>query len=129
MTSGLDIVTKDAGEQVRSGRARDTGEEALVALYRLAQMVRVHDVENQAFARALDQTHRAVVYYSLHAGSDLVILFAERVVLIGGQLLQGTRAAYEAACLKAAPARKNRHARPARRPGLQERPPAKSYVC
>ncbi|MBI5534729.1 MAG: hypothetical protein HY898_18530 [Deltaproteobacteria bacterium] len=97
MTSGLDIVTKDAGEQVRTARARDSGEEALVALYRLAQMVRVHDVENQAFSRALEQTHRAVVYYCLHAGSDLVILFAERVVLIGGQLLQGTRAAYEAA--------------------------------
>jgi HD-GYP domain-containing protein (c-di-GMP phosphodiesterase class II) len=97
VTTGLDIVTRDAGEQVRTARARDTGEEALVALYRLAQMVRMHDIENQAFARALEQTHRAVVYYCLHAGTDLVILFAERVVLIGGQLLQGSRGAYEAA--------------------------------
>ena len=95
--SGLDIVTNDAGDQVRRAHARDLGENVIVALHRLARLTRLHDLENQAFSRQLDQTHKMVVDYCLHAGTNLNVLFADRVVLIGGQLLKGSRAAYESA--------------------------------
>ncbi len=55
MTTGLDIVTNDAGELVRRAHARDMGEEVVVALHRLLRLVRVHDVENQAFSRQLEE--------------------------------------------------------------------------
>ena len=95
--SGLDIVTNDAGERVRRAHAVDLGEDVIVALHRLARLTRLHDIENQAFARQLDQTHKLVSDYCLRAGANLNVLFADRVVLIGGQLLKGSRAAYEAA--------------------------------
>ncbi len=95
--TALDIVTNDAGDQVRRAHAVDLGEDVVVALHRLARLTRLHDIENQAFARQLEQTHRMVVDYCLRAGSNLNVLFADRVVLIGGQLLKGSRAAYEAA--------------------------------
>ncbi|MFW5740949.1 MAG: hypothetical protein ACOC1F_11350, partial [Myxococcota bacterium] len=97
MTTGLDIVTNDAGDRVRRAHARDMGEDVIVALHRLVRLTRLHDVENEAFARQLEQTHKLVVEYCLHAGTHLSVLFAHKVVLIGGQILKGSRAAYDAA--------------------------------
>lgn len=96
-TTGLDIVTNDAGDRVRRAHARDMGEDVIVALHRLVRLTRLHDVENEAFARQLEQTHKLVVEYCLHAGTHLSVLFAHKVVLVGGQILKGSRAAYDAA--------------------------------
>lgn len=97
MSSRLNIVTNDAGENVRRAHALDLGEDVIVSLHRLVRLTRLHDVENKAFARQLEQTHKLVVDYGLRAGTHLKILFADRVVLIGGQLLKGSHAAYESA--------------------------------
>ncbi|MCU0693358.1 MAG: hypothetical protein MUF54_18365, partial [Polyangiaceae bacterium] len=93
MPPGLDIVTNDAGENVRRVHARDLGEDVIAALYRLVRLTKLHDVENQAFTRQLEQTHRFVVEYCLHAGTNLNVLFANRVVLVGGQILKGSTSA------------------------------------
>ena len=97
MSTGLDIVTNDAGDRVRRAHARDMGEDVIVALHRLVRLTRLHDVENEAFARQLEQTHKLVVEYCLHAGTHLSVMFASKVVLIGGQILKGSRSAYDAA--------------------------------
>jgi hypothetical protein len=97
VTAGIDIVTNDAGERVRRAHARDMGEDVIVALHRLVRLTRLHDSDNEAFSRQLEQTHKLVVEYCLHAGTHLSVLFANKVVLIGGQILKGSRSAYEAA--------------------------------
>jgi hypothetical protein len=97
LSTGLDIVTNDAGERVRSAHARDMGEDVIVAVQRLVRLTRLHDVENEAFARQLEQTHKLVVEYCLHAGTHLSVMFAGKVILVGGQILKGSRSAYEAA--------------------------------
>lgn len=97
MTAGLDIVTNDAGDRVRRAHARDMGEDVIVALHRLVRLTRLHDVENEAFTRQLEQTHKLVVEYCLHAGTHLSVLFANKVILVGGQILKGSRSAYDAA--------------------------------
>jgi hypothetical protein len=97
VTAGIDIVTNDAGDRVRRAHARDMGEDVIVALHRLVRLTRLHDSDNEAFSRQLEQTHKLVVEYCLHAGTHLTVLFASKVVLIGGQILKGSRSAYDAA--------------------------------
>ena len=97
MAVGLDIVTNDAGDLIRSAHARDMGEDVIVSLQRLVRLTRLHDTDNQAFARQLEQTHKLVVEYCLHAGTHLSVMFAHKVVLIGGQILKGSRGGYDAA--------------------------------
>jgi len=97
VTAGIDIVTNDAGDRVRRAHARDMGEDVIVALHRLVRLTRLHDSDNEAFSRQLEQTHKLVVEYCLHAGTHLTVLFAGKVVLVGGQILKGSRSAYDAA--------------------------------
>jgi len=97
MTMRLDIVSNDAGELVRLEHARDMGSSNVQAVYRLLKLVQLHDMTNQAFVRQLEQTHEAIVEYGLRSGAHFNVLFASKAVFVGGQLLKGTRAAYEAA--------------------------------
>ena len=97
MTAGLDIVTNDAGEFVRLERARELGAGVVVALYRTLRLAQLHDLTNAAFVRQLEDTQGKIADYCLRAGVDLDILFAKRAVFVAGQLLKGSRAAYEAA--------------------------------
>ena len=97
MTMRLDIVTNDAGELVRREHARDLGANVVVSLYRLARLAQLHDLNNQAFVRQLEQTHQTIVDYCLRAGTHVSILFANRAVFVGGQLLKGSREKYDAA--------------------------------
>ena len=97
MTMRLDIVTNDAGELVRLEHARDMGSATVQAVYRLLKLVQIHDLSNQAFVRQLEQTHEAIVEYGLRAGAHFNVLFASKAVFVGGQLLKGSRATYEAA--------------------------------
>ncbi len=97
MTMRLDIVSNDAGELVRLEHARDLGSTTVQAVYRLLKLVQIHDMSNQAFVRQLEQTHEALVEYGLRSGAHFNVLFASKAVFVGGQLLKGSRAAYEAA--------------------------------
>jgi hypothetical protein len=97
MTMRLDIVTNDAGELVRLEHARDMGSATVQAVYRLLKLVQIHDLSNQAFLRQLEQTHEAIVEYGLRSGAHFNVLFASKAVFVGGQLLKGSRATYDAA--------------------------------
>ena len=97
MTMRLDIVSNDAGELVRLEHARDMGSANVQAVYRLLKLVQIHDLTNQAFVRQLEQTHQAMVEYGLRSGAHFNVLFASKAVFVGGQLLKGSRATYEAA--------------------------------
>jgi tetratricopeptide (TPR) repeat protein len=97
MTMRLDIVTNDAGELVRREHARELGANVVVSLYRLARLAQLHDLNNQAFVRQLEQTHQTIVDYCLRAGTHVSILFANRAVFVAGQLLKGSREKYDAA--------------------------------
>jgi hypothetical protein len=97
MTMRLDIVSNDAGELVRLEHARDMGSANVQAVYRLLKLVQIHDLGNQAFLRQLEQTHQAIVDYGLRSGAHFNVLFASKAVFVGGQLLKGSRATYEAA--------------------------------
>jgi hypothetical protein len=97
MTMRLDIVTNDAGELVRREHARELGAGVVVAIYRLAKLAQVHDLQNQAFTRQLEQTHQIIGDYCLRSGSNVNVLFAHKAVFVAGQLLKGNRGAYEAA--------------------------------
>jgi HD-GYP domain-containing protein (c-di-GMP phosphodiesterase class II) len=97
MTMRLDIVTNDAGELVRREHARELGAGVVVAVYRLAKLVQLHDLGNQAFVRQLEQTHQIIGEYCLRAGANVNVLFAHKAVFIAGQLLKGSRGTYESA--------------------------------
>ena len=97
MTMRLDIVTNDAGELVRREHARELGAGVVVAVYRLAKVVQMHDLGNQAFVRQLEQTHQIIGEYCLRSGTNVNVLFANKAVFIAGQLLKGSRGTYEAA--------------------------------
>ena len=97
MTMRLDIVTNDAGDLVRREHARDLGAGVVVAIYRLAKLGQMHDLGNQAFVRQLAETHKLIQEYALRAGGNVNILFAKRAVFVAGQLLKGSRGAYESA--------------------------------
>ena len=97
MTMRLDIVSNDTGDLVRLEHARDLGGGVVVALYRLARQAQLHDLGNQAFVRQLEQTHQIIGEYCLRSGMNVNILFAQKSVFVGGQLLKGSRATYEAA--------------------------------
>lgn len=97
MTMRLDIVTNDAGELVRREHARELGAGVVVAIYRLAKLAQVHDLQNQAFLRQLEQTHQIIGDYCLRSGSNVNVLFAHKATFVAGQLLKGNRGAYIAA--------------------------------
>jgi len=97
MTMRLDIVTNDAGENVRREHARELGAGVVVAIYRLAKLAQLHDLTNQAFTRQLEQTHQIIGDYCLRSGSNVNVLFAHKAVFVAGQLLKGSRGTYEAA--------------------------------
>ena len=97
MTMRLDIVTNDAGENVRREHARDLGSTVVVALYRLAKLAQMHDLGNQAFVRQLEQSHQMIGEYCLRSGSNVNVFFADKATFVAGQLLKGNRGAYEAA--------------------------------
>ena len=81
MTAHADIMTGDTGESARRARAREMGEEVVVSVHRLAKMAQATETDVQAFGRQLEQAHKSVVMFGLHAGADLRILFADRIVL------------------------------------------------
>ena len=95
MTMRLDIVTNDAGELVRREHARDLGAGVVVAIYRLVKLAQVHDLANQAFVRQLEQTHQIIGEYCLRSGSNVSVLFADKAAFVAGQLLKGSRSAYD----------------------------------
>jgi hypothetical protein len=97
MTMRLDIVSNDAGELVRREHARDLGASVVIAIYRLAKLAQVHDLQNQAFVRQLEQTHQMIGEYCLRSGMHVNVLFAHKAIFVAGQLLKGSRATYEAA--------------------------------
>jgi hypothetical protein len=97
MTMRLDIVTNDAGELVRREHARELGASVVIAIYRLAKLCQVHDLQNQAFTRQLEQTHQMIGEYCLRSGMNVSVLFANKAIFVAGQLLKGSRATYEAA--------------------------------
>ena len=97
MTMRLDIVSNDAGELVRLEHARDMGSATVQAVYRLLKLVQLHDMGNQAFVRQLEQTHEVIAEYGNRAGAHFNVLFASKAVFVGGQLLKGSRATYDAA--------------------------------
>ena len=95
MTMRVDIVTNDAGELVRREHARDLGAGVVVAIYRLVKLAQVHDLQNQAFLRQLDQTHQIIGEYCLRSGSNVSVLFIDKAAFVAGQLLKGSRSAYD----------------------------------
>ena len=95
MTMRLDIMTNDAGELVRREHARDLGAGVVVAIYRLVKLAQVHDLANQAFLRQLEQTHQIIGEYCLRSGSNVSVLFADKAAFVAGQLLKGSRSAYD----------------------------------
>ncbi|MFO0737055.1 MAG: hypothetical protein U0270_14300 [Labilithrix sp.] len=97
MTMRLDIVTNDAGENVRREHARELGSGVVVAIYRLVKLAQMHDLGNQAFVRQLEQTHQMIGEYCLRSGSNVNVFFADKATFVSGQLLKGNRGAYEAA--------------------------------
>ena len=97
MTMRLDIVSNDAGELVRREHARELGANVVIAVYRLAKLAQVHDLQNQAFTRQLEQTHQVIGDYCLRSGMNVQVLFAHKAIFVAGQLLKGSRGAYEAA--------------------------------
>lgn len=97
MTMRLDIVTNDAGEGVRREHARELGAGVVIAIYRLAKLAQMHDLTNQAFTRQLENTHQIIGDYCLRSGSNVSVMFAHKAIFVAGQLLKGSRGAYEAA--------------------------------
>jgi hypothetical protein len=93
----LDLVTNDAGELVRREHARDLGSGVVVAIYRMAKLAQLHDLQNQAFLRQLDQGHAIIQDYCLRSGMNVNILFAHKAIFVAGQLMKGSRAIYDMA--------------------------------
>jgi hypothetical protein len=97
VTMRLDLVTNDAGELVRREHARDLGSGVVVAIYRMAKLAQLHDLQNQAFLRQLDQGHAIIQDYCLRSGMNVNILFAHKAIFVAGQLMKGSRAIYDMA--------------------------------
>ncbi len=97
MTMRLDIVTNDAGENVRKEHARELGSGVVVAVYRLLKLAQMHNLSNQAFIQQLDSTYQIIGDYCLKSGQGVNFLFADKAVFVAGQLLKGSRQTYEQA--------------------------------
>ncbi len=97
MTMRLDIVTNDAGENVRKEHARELGSGVVVAVYRLLKLAQMHNLSNQAFIQQLDSTYQIIGDYCLKSGQNVNFLFADKAVFVAGQLLKGSRQTYEQA--------------------------------
>lgn len=95
MTMRLDVVTNDAGELVRRERSRELGANVVVDLYRLVKLVQMHELANAAVQRQREQTYETIQEYCLRSGGGVNILFADKAIFVGGQLLKGSRAVYE----------------------------------
>jgi len=94
----LDIVTNDAGENVRKEHARELGSGVVVAVYRLVKLAQLHNLTNQAFIQQLDSTYQIIGDYCLKSGQNVNFYFAEgKAVFVAGQILKGSRQTYEQA--------------------------------
>ena len=82
----------DALEQIR-----DKGADALLALYRLVKIARIHAFENDAVIRTIDQSYGILSEFAELAGGTASFTFVEDSIFVCGQLLRASRAIYESA--------------------------------
>ncbi len=94
---GLDVMTKNAGDNVRKVHARELGANVVVALFRLVKTASLHSLDNQAMVRQVDETVQLVGEYSQRTEHNVSILFAHGSVFVAGQLLRANRGVYEGA--------------------------------
>lgn len=97
MTQGLALGGGGAGEGVRREHARSLGADVVVGVFRLVKLTQMHDLDNQATQRQLEELEKLVRDYCLQAGCDVNILFARRAVFLAGQLLRASHGEYDSA--------------------------------
>jgi hypothetical protein len=74
-----------------------TSERVVVQLFRLFRLARMHDLGNEAVARALDEAQALLREGCGEASGDLHILFTPEAVFVCGQLLRASRTGYDLA--------------------------------
>ena len=94
---GLDVITKNAGENVRRAHARELAANVVIALFRLVKLSTLHSLDNQAMVRQVEETVQLVAEYGQRTEHNVSILFAHGSVFVGGQLLRANRGVYEGA--------------------------------
>jgi hypothetical protein len=95
--AGLDVMSKNQGENVRKVHARELAANVVVALFRLVKLSTLHSLDNQAMIRQVEETVRLVAEYGQRTDHNVSILFAHGSVFVGGQLLRANRGVYEGA--------------------------------
>jgi hypothetical protein len=76
---------------------RDKGADAVLALYRLVKIARIHSAENDAVVRTIDQSHGVLSEFAALAGGTASVTFVNDAVFVCGQLLRASRMIYESA--------------------------------
>jgi len=72
--------------------------EVVLAVFRLAKIVVVHAIDNDAVRKIVNNTHEILTTFSGLVGESVTITFVqEESIFVCGELLRGTRAVYEAA--------------------------------
>jgi curved DNA-binding protein CbpA len=97
VTVGLDVLTRNAGENVRKVHARELAGNVVTALFRLVKLSTLHSLDNQAMVRQIEETVQLVAEYGQRTEHNVSILFAHGSVFVGGQLLRANRGVYEGA--------------------------------
>jgi hypothetical protein len=76
---------------------RDKGADAVLALYRMVKIARIHSFENDAVVRTIDQSYGVLSEFAALAGGTASVTFVNDAVFVCGQLLRASRMIYEAA--------------------------------
>ncbi|MFO0546956.1 MAG: DnaJ domain-containing protein [Polyangiaceae bacterium] len=93
----LDIITENAGENVRRVQARDLAASVVQAIFRLVKQATLHSLDNQAVVRQVEDTAKLINDYGQRTDQNVSILFAFGSIFVGGQLLKASRQVYEGA--------------------------------
>ena len=93
----LDIITENAGENVRRVQARDLAATVMQSIFRLVKQSTLHSIDNQAVVRQVEETTQTINDYGQRTDTNVSVLFAYGSIFVGGQLLKASRQVYEGA--------------------------------
>lgn len=93
----VDLVTRDAGRDVRRIHARELAPEIIQQLDRLVRIGQLHALDNEATRRQIELTAEVLRDYHLRSGEGASLFFENGNVYFAGEPLRASRAIYELA--------------------------------
>ncbi len=97
MSGRVDLVTGDAGRDVRRRHARDLAASIVQQLHRLTRIAQIHALDNEATRRQIEITAETLRDYHVRAAEGASLFFARGYVYFGGEPLKARRDVYEIA--------------------------------